>query len=944
MGVDAVSRRLSPLALVTATVATDVIDRVKTALVGRYAIERELGRGGMAVVYLARDERHERMVALKVMLPEVLGEEGAERFRREIHIAARLSHPHILTVFDSGNVEGLSFYVMPYVEGESLGDLIRRDRLLGVAEAVAIVRQVADALDYAHAQDVIHRDIKPANILLTRTGPRSGRHALVTDFGIARALSGSAAARLTATGLTIGTPSYMSPEQWTGDGIPDGRGDQYSLACVLYEMLIGEPPFTGATPMIVLARQSMEMVPSMRIARPGIPDALELAINRAMAKVAGDRFPGIGAFADAVEAAAVLVTTDHSVSGPGVSRSQPTQLTPNGITPTPLQGSAPARVEVWSSGELRRRPNLRRLVLISALTLVLAAMGLAVAMTTRSGAPQPTRLMVLPFRDRSASGDDSFADGLTEEIINRLSGVSRLGVVARTSAMKYKGTTMRPHEIGKEVDVDHLIDGNITYRGSGSSGARVSVQLIRTSDDQILWTNDFDVTTLDDLYRAQSEIANTVAAKLEVRFDNAERRRLLEHPTENRAAYDAYQAGNQAFNRSWDSTDVKAAIAKYEEAARFDPRFALALAGRGRAHGWMFQLRIDLSPARLIFAKQAIDSALRLAPELPEGHLALGLYYYWSARDYERALNEFRTVLRALPSSAEVHNYMGNVSRRKGAWRDAIESYRLAAELDPRSHQTLFNRAEALLYIRQYDEAETLVDRVIDIAPDFLDGFILKATLQIQRLGDPAAAGRILDETAARIPPPRWRTIGHHFRAGLFRIVDGDLARAERRLVLGNFGLDTSHYLISKADAYRMFGRRQTAGIYFDSAAAYMEATVRRHPEWESAFARLGLAYAGLRRADDAARSARKAAEMLPVSKDALDGPEWLANVAHVYAMVGNTDAALEWLDRAMRIPSRLSPTWLRLDPAWTPLRGDPRFERLIRNPPPLSDVATPTR
>jgi eukaryotic-like serine/threonine-protein kinase len=772
---------------------SDLSDRLRASLAGRYAIEKELGRGGMAVVYLARDERHDRLVAVKAMLPDVIGEDGAERFRREIHIAARLNHPNILTVFDSGDADGISFYVMPFVEGESLKDLVQRERQLGIADAVAIVRQVADALDYAHAEGVIHRDVKPANVLLTRTRTRTGRHAVVSDFGIARAMTGSGATRLTSTGFMVGTPSYMSPEQWGANAALDGRSDQYSLACVLYEMLIGEPPFTGATPMVVLARQSMEVVPSMRVARPGIPESLEQAINRAMAKVPGDRYPTVAAFADAVEQAAAAVTTDHVVrpAPPADARSAPT-----------VDISSPPVATGASTGRLRARLGRRRMVIGAVAAIALAGLTGVALLSTRSESTQRTRLMVLPFEGRGATDDDQFADGLTEEIINRLSGVARLGVVARTSAMKYKGTTLAAPEIGREVNVDHLIEGNVTYRSGAQSAAHVSVRLVRASDSEVLWNSDFAVATLDDLYRAQTEIATNVVAKLAVRLDTDAERRLRERPTDNIRAYEAYQAGNQAFNRSWDSTDVKAAIAKYEEATRLDPSFALALASLGRAHGWMFQLGLDPTQARLIFAKQAIDSALRLAPDLPEARIALGLYYYWSARDYERALEQFRIVRRRLPSSADVYNYMGNVSRRKGDWRDAIESYRLAAELDPRAHQTLFNRAEALLYTRQYDEAAVLADRVIEIAPDFVDGFVLKATLQIQNLGDPATAARTLDETAARIPAERWRLLGHHWRAGLFRIVDRDLASAERRLVIGTFGLDSSHYFLAKAQVY----------------------------------------------------------------------------------------------------------------------------------------------
>ena len=263
----------------------DLLDRLQLALAERYRIVRELGRGGMAVVYLARDERHDRDVALKVLLPEIAGAVGVERFLREVRVSAGLSHPHILMLHESGEADGLPYFVMPYVEGESLRDRISREGALPVPDAIRIASEVADALAHAHARGLVHRDIKPENILL------SGGHAIVADFGIARAIDEAGGQKLTSTGLAIGTPAYMSPEQWGGDSSRvDGRSDIYALGCVLYEMLVGEPPFSGPNPMVILARHSMEAVPSIAIARPGIPPALENVVHQAMAKVAADRF------------------------------------------------------------------------------------------------------------------------------------------------------------------------------------------------------------------------------------------------------------------------------------------------------------------------------------------------------------------------------------------------------------------------------------------------------------------------------------------------------------------------------------------------------------------------------------------------------------------------------------------------------------------------------
>ena len=935
----------------------ETLDRLTAGLAGRYTIERELGRGGMAVVYLARDERHQRQVALKMMLPEIVGDVGAERFKREIQIAARLTHPHIVTVFDSGEVDGLFFYAMPYVDGESLDDAIARSKQLSIAEAVSITVEVAEALDYAHQQGVVHRDIKPANILLTRARPRSGgggmsRSPVVTDFGIARAMSGDGAQRLTSTGLMIGTPTYMSPEQWGGDTQVDGRSDQYSLGCVLYEMLIGEPPFSGATPMVVLARHTREMVPSLRVVRPTIPEALEHAVFRAMSKVPADRYDTMADFADAVSASlegGIQYGTAEHVSWQtgNLPAREPTDrglVVPPKLMPTGMIDTR-APTSVFEVPPVKRSLRRRTVVAGVSTLVVVAALGVGIAVRTLRAphAPARTRLLVLPFRNVGQVGDSAFADGLTEEIISRLAGVPRLGVVARTSAMKYKDTHQTLREIGKELDLTKFVQGTVKWKGGDARAATVSVQIVTLpGETEEPVVDDLDATKLDDLYA----IANAVAARLDVTsgMEDKDRARLLERPTENREAYAAYQQGNRFYNRSWERSDVDAAIASYERATQLDKGFALAFAALGRAHGWKYQLRYDPSGAGLAFAKLAIDSALRLSPDLPEGHLALGLYHYWAKRDYENALQEFAIVRRRLPSSAEVFNYIANIDRRRGALKEAATGYGLAAELDPRAHQTLFNRAEVLLYLREFEESERLADRVIEIAPDFIDAYLLKATLQLHRSGDVAAARRIVAATADKFPPVSWRPMGHYWRAGLFRIIDDSLPTAERRLVASTFGLDTAQYYLAKAEMYARFGRPPRAAVYYDSAASLMEATAKRHPEWNSAFGQLGLAYAGLQRKADAVRAAEHGLQTMNETTDALDGPEWVANLAEIYAMDGDADHAIQFLTRVLTIPSRLSPKWVALDPAWASLRRDPRFQKLTSAPANPRPARGPTK
>jgi TolB-like protein/Flp pilus assembly protein TadD len=370
------------------------------ALIGslqdRYTIERELGRGGMATVFLARDLKHDRLVALKVLHPELAASLGPERFLREIKVAARLNHPYIVPLHDSGQAGNLLYYVMPYVDGESLRQRLGRERQLPVEDALQIARNVAAALDYAHRQGVVHRDIKPENVMLHEG------EALVTDFGIAKAVSAAGGESLTQTGVAIGTPAYMSPEQAAGETEPDGRSDVYSLGCMLYEMLAGATPFTGPTVQAVMARRFTETAPPLRTARPTVPEAVEQAVARALARVPADRFATASQLAQALAV--------------------PSGTTPPGTAPTVSAAQAPA---VGKS--------------IAVLPFV-----------NMSADPE----------------NEYFTDGIAEEIINALTKVQALRVASRTSAFAFKGKNEDIGEIGRKLKVATVLEGSVRKAGT----------------------------------------------------------------------------------------------------------------------------------------------------------------------------------------------------------------------------------------------------------------------------------------------------------------------------------------------------------------------------------------------------------------------------------------------------------------------------------------------
>jgi serine/threonine protein kinase len=394
----------------------------------------------MATVYLARDLKHERWIALKVLRPEVAGALGADRFLKEIGLAARLQHPHILGLLDSGTAGEVLYYAMPYVEGESLRHRLDRESQLPVDQAITLTREVADALQYAHDRGIVHRDIKPENILL------SGGHALVADFGIAKALDAAAGEQLTETGHAHGTPHNLSPEQASATRSLDGRADLYALGCVLYEMLAGAPPFTGPSAQSILARHAVDPVPSLHTVRGTVPAGIEWAITKAMAKVPADRFASAGEFAEA------LAHPEHAPA----PRARDRRLLYLGLT-------------------------------VGLLALVFGLGSRRILDAVTGGAPLVRSLAVLPLE--TLSGDSALAEAKTEALKTVLGHISALRVIARSAVLQYKADTLPPAQIAQDLGVDAVLEGGLQRSGDN---LRLDLHLISASSGRRLWAQRFD--------------------------------------------------------------------------------------------------------------------------------------------------------------------------------------------------------------------------------------------------------------------------------------------------------------------------------------------------------------------------------------------------------------------------------------------------------------------
>jgi len=658
---------------------TSELESLRAALAERYALERELGRGGMATVYLARDLKHGRLVAIKVLRPEVAAALGPERFLREIEVAARLTHPHILPLHDSGQAGGFLFYVMPYIEGESLRDRLEREGQLPVEEALRITREVASALSYAHSHDVVHRDIKPENILL------SGGEAVVADFGIARAITQAAGNKLTETGIPVGTPAYMSPEQASGAVPIDGRSDVYSLACVLYEMLVGEPPYTGPTAQVVIAKRFTDPVPSVRRLRDTIPPTMDAAITKALAKAPTDRFATAAQFGEALEAPA--------------QRARDT-------------GRRTSRLAAGAG---------------LAATLVVAAAGLFVLSrphgTPALAGPPGQSIAVLPFVNVSGAPQEEYlSDGISEELINALSKLPQLKVVARPSSFAFKGKNEDVRQIGQALQVATVLGGSVRR---AANRLRVTAQLTDARNGYNLWSETYD-REMGDVFAVEDGISHAIMKALQMHLVSEDSLTLLRRPTHDVEAYDLYLKGRYFYDKAGFGP-VQQALAYFQQALAHDSNYALAYAGIADAYQRLTASTYLRPREGMPKARAAALKALALDPTLADAHASMGdqlCVYEWDASAAER---EFRRAIELNPSLANAHYFYANCLVAHGRLAEALAEARRAHELDPLNPEVATARAWALYVARRYDEAIAVMQKSLDLEPSLAHGHMLLA-------------------------------------------------------------------------------------------------------------------------------------------------------------------------------------------------------------------------
>jgi TolB-like protein/tetratricopeptide (TPR) repeat protein len=887
----------------------DLPTALAAALQDRYRIERELGRGGMATVYLALDLRHDRPVALKLLHPGLAADTGNDRFQREIRLAARLQHPHVLTVYDSGEAAGRLWFTMPYVEGESLRGRLARERQLPVEDAVRIAREAAQALQYAHEQGVVHRDIKPENLLLTRDG-----NTLVADFGIARAVSGGDS-RLTETGLTIGTPAYMSPEQASGDPSLDARSDVYSLAAVLYEMLAGEPPYTGATTQAILARRLTEPAPSVRAVRPNVSEGVDRAIRKALAAVPADRF------SSAAQLGQALAGSGTAPAPTVVTGAEPTRSAP------PTAPAAPAA---------DRQPQ-RRAPLAAVLVLgILIGLGVLFAWRRsqgdRAGATGGTRVLaVLPFENLGDSADAYFADGVTDEVRTKLAKVAGLDVIARGSSNEYRGTTKRAQEIARELGASYLLTGTVRWiKGSdGSNRVRVTPELVEVQGGETprtRWGEQFDAG-ITDVFEVQAEIAGKVVSALDVALADSVRQELVSKPTQNVAAYDLFLKG-EAITAAGTAGEGRRAAAYYQDAVRLDPNFALAWAHLSRTVAFLY-VNTGASTELATLAREAAERARRLAPNHPDTYAALAYSEAYIGGNPERALRIAEEGLRVAPNNSDLLATAANQEQTFGRFEAAIGRLERGFAIDPRSAVISRRLGYAFMVLRRYPEAEVAFERGLTLAPGNLSIQQNRALAALGQ-GDVEAVRRLADHPDRGVSRDRMLANFSQYEELYWALTD---EQQKRVLELGPELFDDDHaaWAMVRAHLYWLRGDRARAVAWADTAHVAFGIQAREEPEDAQRLIVDAVALAYLGRRGDAIRQGRHALELQPPSEDMYFGPYIQHQLVRVYLVAGEHEAALDQLEPLLKMPYTLTPAWLKIDPMFDPIRKHPRFMRLVQ-------------
>ncbi len=871
---------------------------------GDYELLEEIGRGGQGVVFRARQKGLNRTVALKVIgLGQWATNAHLKRFRLEAEAAASLNHPCIVPIYEVGERDGACYFSMGFVEGGQLDAVTKREPM-PIRHAAELIAKLARTVHYAHERGILHRDIKPGNILLDANGEPH-----LTDFGLARLVETEST--VTHTMEILGTPSYMAPEQAVGNNARiTSATDVYGLGAVLYQLLTGHPPFAGGTTFETV-RLVLDTEPRQpRLLNPKVDRDLNAICLKCLEKDPKRRYVSALALAEDLER---------------WLKHEPIRTRRTGIF---------TRGRKW----LRRNPSIAAM---AALSLAFAVpLGVMIWRTesehsaASNAAPPEKSIAVLPFSNLSKEQESAFfTDGVQDEIVTDLAKVADLKVISRTSVMPYKSGIVRNlRQIGQQLGVAHVVEGSVQRAGNR---VRVNAQLVDARTDRHLWAQTYD-RDLADVFAIQSEIAKTIAAQLQAKLSPREEDAIRRSPTSDISAFDLYARAKNILLRTATSgkADTLQAVDLLNQAVARDPSFFDAYCQLAFAHDALYFFGYDHTSARLALAEAALQVASRLRPDAGETHLARGQNLYWAYGDYDGALAEVEVARQMLPNDARTFDLMGLIQRRQGHWKESTRNLERAVELNPRDIGTLvLGVASNYWFCRRYAEARPWAARVLGFEPNNSFTKVWLAGVDLDWKADTQPLHQTIDSIRAT-NPAAIPSIAYDWL--ICALAERNAAAAKDALIV--FSQEPIHFIdnvrfnrpFAEGVIARMTKDDEKARSAFTAARAEQEKIVQAQPNYGPALCVLGLIDASLGRKEEALREGRRAVELLPVEKDSMHGMNMVKYLAMIAAWVGDKDLACEQLASVIRRPSSLSYGQLKLLPFWDPLRGDPRFEKLV--------------
>jgi len=907
----------STVGLVTKIIQNRQADSLVGQTIGHYKISESIGTGGMGEVYLATDIIAGRKAALKLLPLRFTGDaERLQRFKQEARAVVALNHPNILTVYEIGEDHSVHYIASELIEGETL-----RQRLthgpMQLSEAVDVAIQVASALAAAHQTETVHRDIKPENIMLRPDG-----YVKVLDFGIAKLAEQDVPVTTprdealflieTHWGSVLGTVRYMSPEQACGAHI-NKTTDIWSLGVVLYEMVTGHAPFAGDIAKEVMCSILEKEPPPLTRYVARAPAELQQIVTKTLRKDRAQRYQRAHELLEALRDLRRKLEVESELQR---STAAPSWLS-------------------WVQSPI----TLVLVLLVAVFTLALPFYWHRKLAPTL---PLEKSIAVLPFENLSDEKANAyFAEGIQNEILTRLASVRDLKVISRTSTAKYQSKPDNLKTVAQELRVSTVIEGAVQKAGDK---VRVNVQLVDVRSGMHLWAKSYD-RDFKDLLGVESEVSQEVADALQANLSPSESRVLASVRTPDAEAYDLFLRGEYELHQSESSLAANAvnrADAFYRQALVRDPNFAEAAAELARSRLWRHWFVSPLMPAELQEVKSLIDRALALAPNSPEAHFALGLFFYYGHHKYEAALAEFNRTLEFQPNNAWARQYCAAVYRRRGEWERSLADFQSAEQLDPRDARISTATGFTYLALRLWKDAERADLRALAIDPHFTLAAKQLLITRLNATGDVGLARRVLDDFPEITKTSFSHTSGGHVldiigvQGYLYvtekRFIDA-FQKFEKKVDDGDFA--HLQQLAGRVALRVLAGQTEAAQSAGEEARPLLEARLRERPDDTFAMTDLSWVYLALGRNADALRVSSQTADLIPIEKDAVDGPAFQVGLAQIEARAGAPEEAVKRLRRLLSIPAGndVSIALLKIDPVWDPIRDRPDFQQLLSGP-----------